>query len=172
MTSSFSPTTISAAADRLRKAHEERATCEPVTDLLHGASIDDAYAVQNINTERWLDDGRRLVGRKIGLTSTVVQKQLGVNQPDYGMLFADMAADEGGEIGIGRLMQPRAEAEIAFVLGRDLPDPDTTTAEILRAIDFAVIAIEMVSASRNSPTRITSGSSRIAARTPSAKLGR
>jgi 2-keto-4-pentenoate hydratase len=133
-----------AAADRLREAHRAHVACEPVSDLLAGASIHDAYAVQDVNTEHWLADGRRLVGRKIGLTSTVVQRQLGVDQPDYGMLFADMAVDEGGDIDIGRLLQPRAEAEIAFVLGRDLPDPDTTVTEVLRAIEFAVAAIEVV----------------------------
>jgi 2-keto-4-pentenoate hydratase len=135
---------ITAAADRLLDAHDRRVACEPVVGLLPGASIDDAYAVQEANTERWLAGGRRLVGRKIGLTSTAVQSQLGVDRPDYGMLFADMAADEGGDIDIGRLLQPRAEAEIAFVIGRDLPDPETTVAEVLRAIEFAVAAIEIV----------------------------
>ena len=140
----ISPDLITAAADRLLDAHDRGIACEPVVDLLPGASIDDAYAVQEVNTERWLAGGRRLVGRKIGLTSTAVQNQLGVDRPDYGMLFADMAADEGGDIDIGRLLQPRAEAEIAFVIGRDLPDPDTTVAEVLRAIEFAVAAIEIV----------------------------
>ena len=144
MTSPIDPDVITAAAGRLREAHDSRVACEPVSDLLDGASLDDAYAVQDVNTERWLADGRRLVGRKIGLTSVAVQRQLGVDQPDYGMLFADMAADEGSDIDIGRLLQPRAEAEIAFVLGRDLPDPDTTVAEVLRAIEFAVAAIEVV----------------------------
>jgi len=142
--SSFDNAALGAAADRLHTAHASHIACEPVADLLAGASIDDAYAVQEINIERWLAAGRRLVGRKIGLTSTAVQRQLGVDRPDYGMLFADMAADEGGDIDIGRLLQPRAEAEIAFVLGRDLPNPDTTVAEVLRAIEFAVAAIEVV----------------------------
>ena len=144
MDSPLDPDIITAAADRLREAHDAGVVCEPVADLLDGASLDDAYAVQDLNTERWLADGRRLVGRKIGLTSTAVQRQLGVDRPDYGMLFADMAADEGGDIDLGRLLQPRAEAEIAFVIGEDLPDPDTTVAEVLRAIEFAVAAIEIV----------------------------
>jgi 2-keto-4-pentenoate hydratase len=131
---------IAAAAERLRDAHDHRRACQPVADLLEGATIDDAYAVQERNTERWLADGRRLVGRKIGLTSTAVQQQLGVDRPDYGMLFADMAADEGSDIDLRRLLQPRAEAEIAFVIGRDLPHPDTTVGEVLRAIEFAVAA--------------------------------
>ncbi len=122
--------TIRSAADRLRQAHSSRTPCEPVADLLARGGVADAYAVQELNTERALADGRRLVGRKIGLTSAVVQTQMGVDQPDYGMLFADMAVDEGSDVDIGRLLQPRAEAEIAFVLKRDLPDPDTTVAEV------------------------------------------
>jgi 2-keto-4-pentenoate hydratase len=141
---SVSPDDIAAVADRLRGAHDSGVACDRVVDLLDGATVDDAYAAQELNTERWLADGRRLVGRKIGLTSTAVQHQLGVDRPDYGMLFADMAVDEGGDVPIGRLIQPRAEAEIAFVIGRDLPDPDTTVAEVLRAIEFAVAAIEVV----------------------------
>jgi 2-keto-4-pentenoate hydratase len=141
---SVSSDDIAAVADRLRTAHDSGVACDPVVDLLDGATIDDAYAAQEVNTERWLADGRRLVGRKIGLTSTAVQHQLGVDRPDYGMLFADMAVDEGSDVPVGRLLQPRAEAEIAFVIGRDLPNPDTTVAEVLRAIEFAVAAIEIV----------------------------
>ena len=132
------------AAAQLWKASEAGEPCDPVAGLLEDGNVDDAYAVQNRNTERRLADGARLVGRKIGLTSASVQRQLGVSQPDYGMLFADMAVDEGSEVPVGRLLQPRAEAEIAFVLGRDLPHPDTTVAEVLRAIDFAVASIEIV----------------------------
>jgi 2-keto-4-pentenoate hydratase len=138
------PTPIRTAADRLHQAYVDRRPCEPVTDLLAGGDLDDAYAVQNLNTDRWMGEGRRLVGHKIGLTATAVQTQLGVDQPDYGILFADMAVDEGSEVAAGRLIQPRAEAEIAFVLGRELPNPDTTVAEVLRAVDFAVAAIEIV----------------------------
>jgi len=108
-----------AAADRLAAAYGTQ-PCAPIAELIE--SVDDAYAVQEINTTRWLADGRRLVGRKVGLTSAAVQRQMGVAQPDYGMLFADMAFDEGAEIDCARLLQPKAEAEIAFVVGRDLPE--------------------------------------------------
>jgi 2-keto-4-pentenoate hydratase len=133
---------ITEAADRLLQARETSTPCDPVAELLAGVA--DAYAAQDVNTERWLADGRRLVGRKIGLTSAAVQRQLGVDQPDYGMLFADMAVDEGADVPLGQLLQPRVEAEIAFVIGRDLPHPDTTVAEVMRAVDFAVAAIEIV----------------------------
>lgn len=138
---------IAAAAARLREAHATSEPCDPVSELLGvsgDAGLAAAYAVQDLNTEYWLAQGRRLVGRKIGLTSAAVQRQMGVDQPDYGMLFADMSVDEGAEVELGRLLQPRVEAEIAFVLGADLPHPDTTTAEVMRAVDFVVPAIEIV----------------------------
>jgi len=135
---------ITEAADRLNGARTSGTPCAPVKALLEGGDVADAYRVQDINTERALTGGRRLVGRKVGLTSQAVQEQLGVDQPDYGMLFADMAIDDAGEIEPGRLIQPRAEAEIAFVLGADLPHPDTTAAETMQAIDFVVAALEIV----------------------------
>ncbi len=135
---------VSKVAELLYEAHQSGNPCQPVKDLLEAGGPEAAYQAQELNTQRWLDEGRRLVGRKIGLTSTAVQKQLGVNQPDYGMLFADMSVDEAAEIEVGRLMQPKAEAEIAFVLGSDLPHPDTTTAEMMRATEFVVAALEIV----------------------------
>ena len=135
---------ITHVAELLYGAYQSGTPCAPVKDLLESGGPEAAYAVQEMNTERWLKEGRRLVGRKIGLTSAAVQKQLGVDQPDYGMLFADMSVDEAAEIEVGRLIQPKAEAEIAFVLNADLPHPDTTAAEMMRAIDFVVAAIEIV----------------------------
>src|SRR5262245_43820922 len=96
-------------ADRLNAAYGG-VLCGPVRDVI-GLSIEDAYTVQKINTARWVQAGRRVSGHKIGLTSPAVQKQLGVDQPDFGVLFADMAAQDGEEIPFIRLQQPRAEAE-------------------------------------------------------------
>ncbi len=131
-------------ADKLFEAHRDGRACAPVRELLPGGGVDEAYAAQEINTRRWVEAGRRLVGCKIGLTSLAVQKQLGVDQPDYGMLFDDMAVPDGWEIAQGRLIQAKVEAEIAFVLGRDLIDEKLTLADVLRAIDFALPAIEIV----------------------------
>lgn len=131
-------------ADQLRRADAARQPVAPVREALQAGGIASAYAAQEINTERKLGEGRRLVGRKIGLTSLAVQRQLGVDQPDYGMLFDDMAVLDGWEVAADRLIQPKVEAEIAFVLGRDLTDERLTIVDVLRAVEFALPAIEIV----------------------------
>jgi len=103
-----------------------------------------AYRVQQLNTARKLQAGARLVGRKIGLTSLAVQRQLGVDSPDFGALFADMAVGDGEEIAWSRLMQPKAEAEIALVLERDLAHAKHTVADLISATAYALPAIEVV----------------------------
>ncbi|ULR48535.1 2-keto-4-pentenoate hydratase [Streptomyces deccanensis] len=139
------PPAVVKAADLLAEATRTRATCPPVRTLFDdGGDLETAYAVQQLNVRRGLDAGRRIVGRKIGLTSVAVQRQLGVDQPDFGALFADMAVPDGAEVTAGQLLQPKVEAEIAFVLGRDLPDRASTVVDLLRAVDFALPALEIV----------------------------
>lgn len=138
------PEAVRAAADRLHEAAVSGTPTAPIRDLLAAGDVAAAYAVQEINTERAIAAGRRLVGRKIGLTSLAVQKQLGVGQPDYGMLFADMARPEALDVSLADVLQPKVEAEIAFVLGRDLDGEQLTVADLFRAVDYAVPAIEIV----------------------------
>lgn len=135
---------IQRVADTLWEAARLGRPCAPVRDMLPAGDLDSAYAAQEINTARRLAAGARLVGRKIGLTSPAVQRQLGVDQPDYGMLFNDMAVCDGWEIEAGRLIQPKAEAEVAFVMGRDLLDERLTMADTIRAVEFLLPAIEVV----------------------------
>ena len=135
---------IRKAADRIRHAAETGTPCEPVRSLLAEADLEAAYAVQEYNTRAWLKGGRRLVGRKIGLTARAVQAQLGVDQPDYGMLFADLDVPEGEPILPARVMQPKVEGEVAFVMGQDLDETRLTAADVMGAIDYAVAAIEIV----------------------------
>jgi 2-keto-4-pentenoate hydratase len=132
---------IAAAAERLLSAHAAGSPCAPVRDLITGA--DAAYAVQEQLTEHWLGQGRRLTGRKIGLTSSAVQAQLGVDTPDFGMLFADTAVPDGAEIPAGTVQQARVEAEVALVLEADLDKERHTVADLLRATAFALPAIEV-----------------------------
>ncbi|GAA3130356.1 2-keto-4-pentenoate hydratase [Streptosporangium carneum] len=132
------------AADQLLEAARSGKPCSPVRQALPVRTAETGYAVQEINTRRALHEGRRLVGRKIGLTSQAVQRQLGVDQPDFGMLFADMAYPDGLPIPTERFLQPRAEAEIALVLKADLVGGPFTVADVIRAVDFALPAIEIV----------------------------
>jgi 2-keto-4-pentenoate hydratase len=132
------------AADRLRAAQSTGKPCAPVRDLIGADNVDAAYSVQNINTERRLAEGRKLVGRKIGLTAKAVQKQLGVDQPDFGMLFDDMVAPDSGEIPYHQVMQPRIEGEIALVLAKPLDRERHTIDDVARGIDHIVAAFEIV----------------------------
>jgi 2-keto-4-pentenoate hydratase len=134
-------TAIEAAAARLLDAEQSGVPCAPIRDLISG--VEDAYAVQERLTLGRLAEGRRLVGRKIGLTSAAVQRQLGVNTPDFGMLYADMAVPDGAEIAVGAVMQARAEAEVALVLSADLTHERHTVADIIAATAFALPAIEV-----------------------------
>lgn len=135
---------IEQAAERLWQAHAGNQPCAPVRDLIGATDVAAAYAVQQINTERWINQGRRLVGRKIGLTSKAVQKQLGVDQPDFGMLFADMCVADGEAIDISRILQPKIEAEIALVIERPLTHAKHTVADIINATAYALPALEIV----------------------------
>ncbi|CAH1387936.1 2-keto-4-pentenoate hydratase [Candidatus Nitrotoga sp. M5] len=137
-------TNIQQAAEAIYQSYLSGAPCEPIRDFLPDGDVDAAYQVQEINTEKWLSEGRRLVGRKIGLTSKAVQMQLGVNQPDYGMLFADMDVADGEAVDVGRVLQPKVEAEVAFALSQDLDEERLTTADMIASIDYAVAAIEIV----------------------------
>lgn len=130
-------------ARRLRNAYAAGAV-PPLRDGLHPLDTDNAYAVQEINTRFWKSQGRRLVGRKAGLTAQSVQAQLGVDQPDFGTLFDDMAVADGGFLDPARCLQPKAEAEIAFVLGQDLRDPATTPEMVAAAVATVHAAIEIV----------------------------
>jgi 2-keto-4-pentenoate hydratase len=138
-----STTATRAAADRLIAAAEAPYQCDPVRDVLGDSDIAAAYGVQRLLTEHAIASGRRVVGHKIGLTSPAVQRQLGVDQPDSGVLFADMHVPSGGTVERGRLLQPKVEAEIAFVLAADL-DGDAGDDELRAAIAVARPAIEVV----------------------------
>ena len=136
-------TTHDELAGRLRQAYRTGAV-PPLRDGLDPLDIASAYAVQTINTRYWEAQGRRIVGRKAGLTAKAVQNQLGVDQPDFGVLFDDMRIADGGRLDPSACLQPKAEAEIAFVLGADLPSAQTTTEEAAAAVAKVHAAIEIV----------------------------
>jgi len=136
-------TTHEALAQRLRDAYTQGVVA-PLRDGLDPVDAAGAYAVQEINTRFWQAQGRRIVGRKAGLTAKAVQVQLGVDQPDFGVLFDDMHVADGGTLAAGSCIQPKAEAEIAFVLAADLPSPDTTPEQVAAAVATVHAAIEIV----------------------------
>lgn len=135
---------ISAAAARIQAAAAERTPCAPIRDLIEQGDVDAAYAAQQVNTAEAVAAGRRLCGHKIGLTSPAVQAQFGVFQPDFGALFADLVFGDAEPVPLGLLLQPRVEAEVAFVLGHDLDMDEPTAADVLRATDHVLPAIEIV----------------------------
>lgn len=130
------------AAERLVTAQERGVPCAPVRDLVP-TTVEAGYAVQQLLTEASLARGRRVVGRKVGLTNPVVQTQLGVDQPDSGVLFDDMAVADGEVVDTGRLLQPRIEAEVAVVLGADLHGDEDDDA-LRAAVAQVVAALEVV----------------------------
>lgn len=132
------------AADRLAAAADRGLPCAPVRDLLGDTDIEAAYAVQREVLNRRVAAGARVVGRKVGLTSPAVQQQLGVEQPDFGVLFDDMEVVLGAEACTGRLMQPKAEAEVAFVLAADLEEGLLDASQVRTVVDYAVAAVEIV----------------------------
>lgn len=134
---------IAAAAEALHKAETTRQPTAPIAASLAAGGVPAAYAVQSLLAQGRVARGARIVGRKIGLTSAAVQAQIGVDQPDFGVLFDDMDYRDGAEVPMARLIAPKAEAEIAFVLGRDILDA-SDPAEIRAAVALAYPALEIV----------------------------
>lgn len=134
---------IQKAADILWESANNKEVVPPVRTIITATDIDAAYQVQQVNIERRVARGEHIVGKKIGLTSFAVQEQLGVDQPDYGMLFNTTEVANGGTLAFEEMMQPKAEAEIAFMMKHDL-DGEITMERLVDAIDYAVASIELV----------------------------
>jgi 2-keto-4-pentenoate hydratase len=136
--------TLAELAASLREAEDTRQPIGPLTEAHPDLSVADAYRIQQINVHRRKEEGGLVRGRKIGLTSVAMQEQLGVDEPDFGALFADMLVEEGDAIPVDELIQPRVEAEIAFVMETELQGPGVTSADALRAVTGALPAIEII----------------------------
>ena len=135
---------IADLASRLREAEVDRVPIDPVTDRWPDLSVDDAYAVQSHNVERRVAAGAVVCGHKVGLTSSASQELLGVHEPTFGALLDDMFVEEYDEVRLDALVQPRVEAEIAFVMANDLAGPGVTTTRALAAIGGVLPALEVV----------------------------
>lgn len=141
-------------AHQLLAAYQSGVPIEPPSSTHPGMAIEDAYAVQLLQVHELLARGRKVLGHKVGLTNARVQKQLGVDQPDYGHLFDDFFFLEHQPIPMSRFLQPRVEPEIAFVLRKPLRGPGVTVAQAIDAVDYVVPSIEIVD-SRVADWRIT-----------------
>ncbi len=130
----------------LYDALRECRTLVPLSDRYTEITVADAYRISEVMLALRLEkDGEQVVGKKIGVTSAAVQEMLGVFQPDFGFLTDKMAVPNGGEVVIaGNLIQPRAEAEIAFLLKEELKGPKITEADVLRATDCIMPCFEIV----------------------------
>ena len=136
--------TIEKAAKQLYEAQINSKTCVPVRQLIGESDILTAYKIQEINIQkRMIAENTEIVGRKIGLTAKAVQQQLGVDQPDFGTLLGNMQIKDKGSIAWNELVQPKAEAEIAFILKEDVREK-ISTSDLADTIDYAVACIEVV----------------------------
>lgn len=129
---------------QLRRAHVCREPLEPLTERFAGLTPDDAYSIQLCTVDAWRAAGRRVVGKKIGLTSRAMQEMFGVDQPDYGHLMDDMVLDQGQPLETSQLLQPRVEPEMAFLLGAPLRGPGLNAAAVLAATAFVFPAFEVI----------------------------
>lgn len=137
------PHALLEVADALRDAEATRVAIAPPTTTHPSLTLDDAYEVQRINVGRRIAEGQRIAGRKVGLTSEAMQQQLGVDQPDFGIITDTMVVPEGSSLPIGTLIAPRVEAEFAFRIGRTLA-PSPTIDEVKAAIDGVSVALEII----------------------------
>ncbi|MHB1924141.1 MAG: 2-keto-4-pentenoate hydratase [Acidimicrobiales bacterium] len=138
------PSELKAAAEELHQAQADRIPVQPLTDRYAGITPADAYQIQLHNIARRTGAGAGIKGHKVGLSARAMQQLLGVDEPDYGHLLADMFCFEGEPVATSRFIQPRVEIEVAFVLGAALEGPGVTVADVLRATDFVLPAIEIV----------------------------
>ncbi|MBA4493557.1 fumarylacetoacetate hydrolase family protein [Paenactinomyces guangxiensis] len=131
-------------SEHLARAEIERRGVLPLTEVDPNLTVEEAYQVQLLTIQKKVEAGQRVVGKKIGLTSLAMQRLLGVDQPDYGHLLDGMVVENGGEISWDRVLQPKVEAEIAFILKKELEGPQVTAMDVLQATDYVLPALEIV----------------------------
>lgn len=132
------------AAVALFQAQKNVKGIGPLTQDMPDLTIGEAYEIQIINIKRQLAAGRKVIGKKIGLTSLGMQRLLNVFEPDYGILLDDMLVTSGGSIDISQMISPKVECEIAFILKKDLPGPDVKVSDVLNAVSYVAPALEIV----------------------------
>ncbi|TIC79312.1 2-oxo-hept-4-ene-1,7-dioate hydratase [Nocardioides sp. GY 10127] len=136
--------TLSALAAELAEADRTRTTVPRITARHPEATVEDSYAIQGVWRDQNLASGRRLVGRKIGLTSRAMQAATGITEPDYGVIFDDTVWENGSTIPFDRFSNVRIEVELAFLLAEPLKGPHCTLFDVLRATEYVVPALEVL----------------------------
>lgn len=140
----MTPEKIVAYGDELYESWRAGRTVPPLLEREPSITIEDAYKIQSRMVARRVSAGESIVGKKIGVTSKPVQEFLGVFQPDFGQLTSGMVYREGASIPLDSLIQPKAEAELAFVLKHDLVGPGITAMDVIRATDYVTPCFEIV----------------------------
>ncbi|MFJ6653098.1 2-keto-4-pentenoate hydratase [Microbacterium sp. NPDC091313] len=140
----LTPDEIATIAAELAEADRAHTTIPRITARYPHATVEDSYAIQGVWRDRAIAAGRRLVGRKIGLTSRAMQQATGIDEPDYGVMFDDTVHGTGADIDVSAFSNVRVEVELAFVLHRPLAGPDCTLEDALAAIEYAVPALEIL----------------------------
>ncbi len=130
-------------AAALRSAEQTRIAIAPPTTTHPALDVEGAYAIQSSNIALRVAAGERVIGRKVGLTSVAMQQQLGVDQPDFGVILDTMVIPDAGEVAVNELLAPRVEAEFAFRIGSDLP-PSPTLEQLTAAVDGVALALEII----------------------------
>lgn len=131
-------------ADRLYRAENARRPIKPLTDDFPSLSLGDAYGIQQLNADRRIHSGQRILGHKIGLTAKTMQEKFGVSEPDYGHLFDNMFLAPGSPLNLAELIDPQIEVEPAFVLGADLAGPGVTIKDVLAATEYVCVCFEVI----------------------------
>lgn len=136
--------TIKQLALRVANAQDNACSIEKLTIAYPDMTVTDSYRVQDALRELWIGRGERIIGMKAGLTSKAKMEQMGVHEPSFGILSNRMAVPENGAANMAKLVHPRVEAEIAFVLGRDLRGRHCSIDEIINATDYVIPALEII----------------------------
>lgn len=140
----LNPDTRAALAAELAEAERSKTVIPRITARHPEATVEDAYAIQGIWRDGALADGRRIAGRKIGLTSRAMQQATGITEPDYGVMFDDTVYQSGADIPFDDFSNVRVEVELAFAMKHPLEGPAATLEDALAAIDYAVPALEVL----------------------------
>jgi 2-oxo-hept-3-ene-1,7-dioate hydratase len=144
MSEMLTPSQIAEAVESLDKAEQSRIQCALLSLRYPQATMDDAYSIQAAWVKQKRAAGRKIIGWKIGLTSKAMQSALNITTPDSGVLFDDMLFADGAAIPQSRFIQPRIEAEIAFIMKHDLKGPNVTAAQVIAATDYVAPSLEIL----------------------------